>query len=177
MELRSPGCTSSARRCWTGSSASRIRRRDALGTAFGLASGEPPDRFLVGLAVLSLLAEVAEQRPLVCVVDDAHWLDQRLRADARVRRPPAAGRAHRAGVRGARAERRAETCRAAGALVGGLSDERRAALLDTVIAGPVDERVRDRIVAETRGNPLALLELPSGTDAGASSRAGSACPT
>jgi DNA-binding CsgD family transcriptional regulator len=135
---------------------------DALRTAFALSTGEPPDRFLVGLAVLSLLAEVAEDRPLVCVIDDAQWLDlvsahtlsfvaRRLLAERvalvfAVREP-------------------SEGFELAGLpelVVQGLPDGDARALLDSVIVGPVDERVRHRIVAETRGNPLALLELPRG---------------
>ena len=138
-------------------------QRDALGTAFGLRAGDAPDRFLVGLAVLSLLSEVAEERPLVCVVDDAQWLDRasaqalafvarRLLAESvavvvRRRASPATARSWRA-------------CRSC--VVEGLRDGDARALLGSVIRGPLDERVRDRIVAETRGNPLALLELPRG---------------
>ncbi len=137
-------------------------QRGALGTAFGLRDGDAPDRFLVGLAVLSLLSDIAEQRPLVCVVDDAQWLDaasaqalafvaRRLGAESvglvfAVREP--GGERHLAGL--------------PELAVGGLDDGAAQELLGTVLAGPLDERVRDRIVAETRGNPLALLELPRG---------------
>ena len=69
------------RRCWTGSSGCPRRKRDALATAFGLRAGDAPDRFLVSLAVLSLLGEAAEEQPLICLVDDAQWLD---RASAQV---------------------------------------------------------------------------------------------
>jgi DNA-binding CsgD family transcriptional regulator len=135
-------------------------QRDALGTAFGLRDGDAPDRFLVGLAVLSLLSEVAEDRPLVCIVDDGQWLDlasvlafvaRRLGAESvglvfAVREP--SGDRHFVGL--------------AELAVGGLDDGDARELLAAVVTGPLDERVRDRIVAETRGNPLALLELPRG---------------
>ena len=137
-------------------------QRDALATAFGLSAGDPPDRFLVGLAVLSLLSEVAEDGPLVCVVDDAHWQDRasaqilafvarRLLAEAvglvfAVREP-------------------SPTQDLAGLpelVVGGLDEGDASALLHSAIPGRLDERVSDRIIAEARGNPLALLELPRG---------------
>jgi DNA-binding CsgD family transcriptional regulator len=135
-------------------------QQDALAVAFGLRAGEAPDRFLVGLAVLSLLAEAAEQRPLVCVVDDAQWLDlasaqalvfvaRRLLAESvalvLVTRDP--GQALRGLPELA---------------VEGLHDGDARALLGSLLHVPLDERVRERLVAETRGNPLALLELPRG---------------
>jgi DNA-binding CsgD family transcriptional regulator len=138
-------------------------QRDALGTAFGLRTGEPPDRFLVGLAVLSLLAEVAEDEPpLVCLVEDAQWLD-RVSAQtlAFVARRLLAERVVLVfAVRAVNDEH--ELAGLPEQVVGGLSDGDARALLDSAIAGRLDERVRDRIVAETRGNPLALLELPRG---------------
>ena len=133
-------------------------RREALATAFGLSAGPPPDRFLAGLGVLGLLSEVAAEQPVLCVVDDAQWLD---RASAQV----LAFVARRLGadsvglVFGARM--------AGGELAGlpelavdGLPTADARALLDSVLTGPIDAQVRDEIVAETRGNPLALLELP-----------------
>jgi DNA-binding CsgD family transcriptional regulator len=135
-------------------------QRDALRTAFGLTVGPPPDRFFVGLAVLSLLSEVAGDRPLVCLVDDAQWLD---RASAQ-----ALGIAARrlaadpVGLVFAAREPGAELAGLPELEVGGLPDEDARALLDSALAAPLDERVRDLIVAETRGNPLALLELPRG---------------
>jgi DNA-binding CsgD family transcriptional regulator len=135
-------------------------QRAALGVAFGLETGAAPDRFLVGLAVLGLLSEAAEQQPLLCVVDDAHWLDRasaqvlafvarRLLAD-----PVALVVAAREGGEEFRGLPEL--------LVGGLREGDARELLGSVAGGPLDERVRDRIVAETRGNPLALLELPRG---------------
>jgi DNA-binding CsgD family transcriptional regulator len=133
---------------------------DALGVAFGLNIGAAPDRFLVGLAVLSLLSEVAEQQPLLCVFDDAQWLDrasaQALAFVARrlLAEPVALVVATRepGGEFGGLPE----------LLVEGLREGDARELLSSVIRGPLDERVRDRIVAEARGNPLALLELPRG---------------
>jgi len=137
-------------------------QRAALGTAFGLRDGDAPDRFAVGLAVLSLLSDVARAKPLVCVVDDAQWLDrasaQALAFVARrlvtesvavvfaVRRPGAGQ----------------DLAGLAELVISGLPDGDAQALLESVITGPLDEQVRDRIVAETRGNPLALLELARG---------------
>lgn len=137
-------------------------QRDALGTAFGVAAGPPPDRFLVGLAVLSLLADAAEQEPLICVVDDAQWLDKvSAQTLAFVARRLLA---ERIGL--VMAVRRhaleAEFAVLPRLTVGRLSDSDARDLLTSVIPGRLDERVRNRIVAETQGNPLALLELPRG---------------
>ncbi|HEX6452189.1 MAG TPA: LuxR family transcriptional regulator [Trebonia sp.] len=135
-------------------------QHDALAVAFGLREGDAPDRFLVGLAVLTLLAEVAEQQPLLCLVDDAQWLD---RASAQVL-AFAARRllAEPVGlVFGAREP--GEQLRGLAELeVRGLPDRDARALLDSAVRFRLDERVRDRIVAEANGNPLALLELPRG---------------
>ncbi|MER6176109.1 AAA family ATPase [Streptosporangium sp. NPDC001681] len=137
-------------------------QRDALGTAFGLSAGTPPDRFLVGLAVLNLLADVAEKKPLVCLVDDAQWLDrvsaQTLAFVARRLLAEPIGLV--LAVRGSHLE--PELTGLPQLEVGRLSDSDARALLDSVTPGRLDERVRDRIVAETQGNPLALLELPRG---------------
>lgn len=140
-------------------------QRDALGTAFGLSAGAAPDRFLVGLAVLHLLSDVAEDRPLVCLVDDAQWLD---RASAQVlafvaRRLLAESVALVFAVREPSDER--ELAGISELVVGGLGDSDARALLDSAIPGRLDEHVRDRIIAETRGNPLAVLELPKGLTA------------
>jgi DNA-binding CsgD family transcriptional regulator len=137
-------------------------QREALGIAFGLSSGTRPDRFLVGLALLSLLSDAADQEPLLCLIDDAQWLDQssaqvlgfvarRLQAESIVllfaeREPGDFGEL-------------------AGLLelpLDGLSDAHARELLASVISVPLDDRVRERLVAETHGNPLALLELPHG---------------
>jgi hypothetical protein len=135
-------------------------QRDALGVAFGLNTGAAPDRFLVGLAALSLLSEVAEQQPLLCVIDDAQWLD---RASALVLAFVARRLlAEPVALVFATREPGEEFRGLPELLVGGLRDGDAQELLSSVIRGPLDERVRDRIVAETRGNPLALLELPRG---------------
>ena len=132
----------------------------ALCVALGLASGAAPDRFLIALAALSLLAEVAAERPLLCFVDDAHWLDA---ASAQVlgfvaRRLLAESVAIVFAVRDPRGER--ELAGLPELMLAGLPEEDARALLATVTPGRLDERVRDRFVAETRGNPLAILELP-----------------
>ncbi|MEA2468718.1 MAG: hypothetical protein QOJ57_2844, partial [Thermoleophilaceae bacterium] len=134
----------------------------ALGTAFGLRHGDAPDRFLVGLAVLTLLSDAAEERPLICVVDDAQWLDRAsaLALAFVARRLVAEPIGLVFGVRGATEER--DLAGLPELVVRGLAERDARALLGSVIAGPLDERVRDRIVAETHGNPLALLELPRG---------------
>jgi DNA-binding CsgD family transcriptional regulator len=132
----------------------------ALATAFGLRSGESPDRFIVALATLTLLSEVGEERPVLCVVDDAQWLD---RASAqslafvarRLRAEPVA-------LVFAEREAGTELAGLPELTVGGLADDDARALLEAAVTGPLDERVRDRIVAETHGNPLALMELPHG---------------
>ena len=134
-------------------------QRDALRTAFSMRDGNLPDRFAVGLATLSLLAEVAAERPLICVIDDAHWLD---RASAQVLGFVAR---HLAGVpltvvfAVRQPDREQDLAGLPELVVGALTDGDARALLHSAVIGPLDERVRDRIVAETRGNPLALLEV------------------
>jgi len=135
-------------------------QRDALRTAFGISTGPPPDRFFVGLAVLSLLSEVAGDRPLVCLIDDEQWLDQAsAQALGFVARRVAADPV---GLVFAARDSGAELVGLPELEVTGLADSDARALLDSALAGPLDARVRDLIVAETRGNPLALLELPRG---------------
>jgi DNA-binding CsgD family transcriptional regulator len=133
-------------------------QRDALGVAFGLSAGNAPDRFLVGLAALSLLSQVAEERPLLCVIDDAQWLD---RASAQAlgfvaRRLLAEPVALLVVAR----EPGGEFAGLPELVVGNLSEGDARQLLGSAVMGPLDARVRDRIVAEAEGNPLALLELP-----------------
>jgi hypothetical protein len=137
-----------------------LPQQDALRTAFGLVAGPPPDRFIVGLAALNLLSEVAAERPLICLIDDEQWLDQasaqalgftarRLGADP-------------VGLLFATRDPGAELAGLPELAVDGLPEDDARALLDSALAGPLDDQVRDLIVAETRGNPLALLELPDG---------------
>src|SRR5262245_41267906 len=136
-------------------------QREALRTAFGMSAGPAPDRFVVGLAVLGLLSEVAAATgPLVCLVDDEQWLDH---ASAQV----LAFVARRLGAEsvGMVFAARVPSGDLAGLpelVVLGLREADSRTLLDSVLTGPIDERVRDQIVAETGGNPLALLELPRG---------------
>jgi DNA-binding CsgD family transcriptional regulator len=136
---------------------------EAVRTAFGMSEGPAPDRFLVGLAVLGLLSEVAGEQPVLCVVDDAQWLDQTstqvLAFVARRLGAESVGLAFGTRVPGGELAGLPEL------EVGGLPEADARALLDAVLTGPVDARVRDEIVAETRGNPLALLELPRGVTA------------
>ena len=135
-------------------------QRDALRIAFGLEEGPAPDRFLVGLAVLSLLSEAAGDRPLVCVVDDVQWLD----------RPSVLVLAFAARRLLAKAVLVIFATREPGAdlrglpelMVEGLRHADARELLGSVVRWPLDERVANRLVAEIRGNPLALLELPRG---------------
>jgi hypothetical protein len=137
-----------------------VPQRDALRTAFGVAAGPPPDRFLVGLAVLSLLSELAGERSLICLIDDAQWLDR-----ASVQALGFAARrlaADPAGLVFAARDPSPELAGLPELEVTGLRDDDARALLDSALTGPLDDQVRDLIVAETRGNPLALLELPRG---------------
>src|SRR3954452_16308084 len=144
-------------------------QRRGLSIALGLASGDSPARFLVALAALSLMAETSEEQRMLCVVDDAQWLDQasaqvlgfvgrRLLAESLALvfavRTSAAGDPlpdHLAGLPELR--------------LGGLDEQSARALLATVASGPLDESVRARILEETHGHPLALVELYRGRSA------------
>lgn len=135
-------------------------QREALATAFGMSDGPPPDRFLVGLAVLGLLTDVAAEQPLFCLVDDTQWLD---RVSAQIlafvaRRMLAEPLAL---VFASREQRRRDELAGLPELtVGGLDDTDARSLLSASVGEPMDTQIRDRILAEARGNPLALLELP-----------------
>ena len=138
-------------------------QRQAMEIVFGLSAGEAPDRFLVGLAVLSLFSEAAEQRPLLCVVDDAQWLDQASALTlAFVARRLLA---EPVGIVFAAREPGEELRHVSELEVSGVRNGDARALLSSAVRFKLDERVRDRIIAETRGNPLALLELPRGLTA------------
>jgi DNA-binding CsgD family transcriptional regulator len=135
-------------------------QRHALRTAFGLDDGAPPDRFLVGLAVLSLLSDVAETQPLVCLLDDVQWLDQ---ASAQVLGFVARRLGAESVVMIFAVREQGDDRHLAGlpeVVVSPLPEADSRALLATTLPGRLDEAVRDRIVAEAHGNPLALLELP-----------------
>jgi DNA-binding CsgD family transcriptional regulator len=135
-------------------------QQDALRVAFGMNAGPAPGLFLVGLAALSLLSEVAAGQPLICLVDDEQWLDH---ASAKV----LSFAARRLGAEsvGLVFAARVPSTDLAGLpelALGGLQEADARALLSSVLPGLIDTRVRDQLVAETRGNPLALLELPRG---------------
>jgi DNA-binding CsgD family transcriptional regulator len=133
-------------------------QRDALRTAFGLASGSPPDRFLIGLASLSLLTDASEEAPLLCVVDDAQWLDQAsAQALAFVARRLLADRVCL--LFGTR-EVPGDFKGLPELVLDGLDDAAARQLLASVMQEPLDDRVREQMIAETHGNPLALLEWP-----------------
>jgi DNA-binding CsgD family transcriptional regulator len=138
-------------------------QRDALATTFGLSAGAVPDRFFVGLAVLGLLSEAAEPRPLLCVIDDAQWLD---RASAQVLAFVARRMLAEPVVMLFAAREPSDLLAGLPELVlEGLGAADARALLASVIPGRLDERVADQLLAETAGNPLALLELPRGLSA------------
>jgi DNA-binding CsgD family transcriptional regulator len=135
-------------------------QRDALARAFSLSAGPAPDRFVVGLATLSLLSEIARERPLICVVDDAHWLDNATaRALAFVARRL---QAEAIGLVIAVPRELREFSGFPELAIGGLHESDALALLESALPGRLDERVRDRIVCESQGNPLALLDLAHG---------------
>ncbi|RZU01884.1 regulatory LuxR family protein [Kribbella rubisoli] len=135
-------------------------QQEALRVVFGLSQGAPPDLFLIGLAVLSLLSEAAVRQPLVCLVDDQQWLD---RSSAQIL-------AFVARRLGAEAVALIFATREVGDLldgvpefpIGGLNDTDARTLLNAVLSGPIDQQVRNQLVADAHGNPLALLELPRG---------------
>jgi hypothetical protein len=135
-------------------------QRDALEITFGMSAGAAPDRILVALATLSLYAEVAQERPLLCVIDDAQWLD-RASAQAlgfvarRLMAEPVA-------LLFAARETTDTFAGLPELLIEGLDDVEARKLLASAIPGRLDDRVADQLVAEARGNPLALLELPRG---------------
>ena len=138
-------------------------QRDALNTAFGLSAGAVPDRFLVGLAVLNLVSDAAEERPLLCVIDDAQWLD---RASAQALAFVARRMLAEPVVLLFAAREPSDPLTGLPELVlDGLADADAHTLLASVVPGRLDKRIAEQVIAETRGNPLALLELPRGLSA------------
>jgi DNA-binding CsgD family transcriptional regulator len=137
-------------------------QRDALQRAFGVIDGPAPETFLVSLAVLNLLCEVAEDRPLVCLIDDAQWLDRESASALSfvARRLAAEGIAMAFAVREPSAVQELDGLPEL--VVAGIGDAEARLLLDAAVPGGLDEEVRERILAEANGNPLALLELPRG---------------
>ena len=135
-------------------------QREALRITFGLSQGPPPDRFLIGLAFLGLLSTAAAERPLMCLVDDAHWVD---RASAQlftfVARRLAAGPV---GLVFAARDLDADLIRLPALKLDGLREADARALLESAPTGPLDARIRDQILAEARGIPRVLLELAGG---------------
>ncbi|ONI74055.1 LuxR family transcriptional regulator [Kribbella sp. ALI-6-A] len=140
-------------------------QRDALSTAFGMSPGQPPEPLVLGMAVLGLLAEAAAGEPLICIVDDVQWMDRA----SEVILTFVARRLHAESVALVLAARTPGDEQLFGGLpelrIEGLPEAEARALLESVLPGPIEDRVRERIVAETRGNPLALLELPRGLSA------------
>ena len=141
-----------------------VPQRDALSVALGLAAGEVPERFLLGLAVLNLLAAVAEKRPLLCLIDDAQWLDaasSQISGSSR----DGCGRSRWPSWSPCASPRPSPDLDGLSELrLDGLPQQNARALLRSVVTGRLDSRLVDRIVAETGGNPLALLELPAAHD-------------
>ena len=136
-------------------------QHQALEIVFGLSAGAAPHRFLVALAVLSLFSEAAQERPLLCVVDNAQWLDyaSAVALEFVARRLLAES----VGLVFAARESAKDLSGLPELPVQGLRDADARELLASAIRSPIDERVREQLVAEARGNPLALLELPRGS--------------
>ena len=136
---------------------------DAVRTAFGMSAGPAPDRFLLGLAILGLLADAAEERPVICIVDDEQWLDrvsaQTLAFVARRLDTEAVALVFAARTPGDELAGLPELD------VRGLREADARGLLESALAGPLDDRIRDRIVSEARGNPLGAARAASGDDA------------
>src|SRR5579884_458414 len=138
-------------------------QRQALEIVFGLSAGAAPDRFLVGLAILSLLSEAADDQPLLCLIDDAQWLDEAsMLTLAFVARRLLA---EPVGIVFAARDPGEELTQFPELEVQGLQDGDARTLLTSAVPFILSERARDRIIAETRGNPLALIELPRGLTA------------